>query len=1718
MQRMEGKLNDVMGKLGAFNDDARDLDNNMQRMEGKLNDLDKKPQDAKTLDAIKGMLDDTKDLDKLFGKLENEGEDLINDADHLGSDASNIKDTLDNMGDRLNGLRGRLEDKADDLKNAGAALGEFNEFLKDLANGIGMLDDDLNKMGPIARDLDTLHYQLDEVQGFLGKVNDSRKEIANASKAADDLISKGFAPNAREIKDSLASLSKQVDKLDQRGRAREKDVDNMIVKVQAFNDQYQGVMNEIQGVLEEEKSFGSIGGDIATIKRQQDDFKQFQRRVVEAVGKEVEKTNRSGQGLIQSAASGVNTSIIEEDLEKMNELWNRLKQNISDREKRLAQGMLQSGKFQEALNDLLSWFDSMDDMINNQKPPSSDYKVVKAQVQEQKFVQKLLGDRKSAIDALLKTGAEIAATADPSEKRRIEGEMNSLKTRYQDLNKKCADRMDLLEDAMQMAKEYQDKLGPLEKWLDITEKKVKDMEVVPTEEDQIQKRINEHDKLHTEILGKQPSFDDVADIATALMQVVGDDDAQGLADKIEELTNRYGALVNNSDNIHQLLQDCMNGLRNLVFAYEDLLTWMEGMDKKLEKYRVLSVFQEKLLEQMEEIHAVTEEVVSKQAKVDEVLHHGSELMKHIASEEALQLKDKLDSLQRKYNDLATKAADLLKNAQEMLPLVQTFHQSHNRLSEWMTGVEGIFQSLDTYTLEEQEMEIKRLEQDVVENRPQLESINLSGPQLCQMSPGEGARTIEDLVTRDNRRFDAICEQIQRRSERIQLAKQRSGEIITDLNELLDWFREVENQIREADPPSSEADVIRVQLKEQKALNDDIASQKGRVRDVLATAKKMLRESAETRETEQVKEKMEDLKETMETVIKLSSDRLSILEQALPLSEHFHETHSELNQWLDEIERETMNQLNPGMRPDQIAKQQELNRSLMQSVQDHKPVLDRLNKTGGALLRLVIEDDAYRIQEIMETDNERYNNLKAALRERQAELDKAMQECSQFTDQLDGMLNSLQDTADQVRNAEPVAAHCEKIKEQMDDNNSIIEDLSRKQEAYDAVKKAASDIINKAIEKQKDELKNIKKGMDKVKPSVDKCKDTGKKLLNVVGDAEKPELRRHIDDLDNAWGNVTGLYAKREKSLIDAMERAMEFHDMLQSILDFLKSSERKFDNFGPIASDIDAVKKQISQLKDFKDEVDPWMIKVEALNRRAADLCEYATPQQARAIKEPLSDINRRWDDLNKAISTRQKELENALLRLGQFQHALNELLAWIESTNKTVNTLKPVYGDPQVIEVELAKLKVMVNDIQAHQSSVDTLNDAGRQIIESDKGTREASHIQQKLNELNTKWNDLLGNAESRQVELEDALKEAQAFAQEILDMLLWLNDVDAALSSSKPVGGLPETAKDQLDRFMEVFKELEGTGPKVEALLGRGNDYLKKSKDGGANNLQNNLRTLKSRWDNILTRANDKKIKLEIALKEAIEFHDALQAFIEWLTEAEKKLGNLKPVSRVLNNITIQIEEHKEFQNEVSTQRETMLSLDKKGTHLKYFSQKQDVILIKNLLVSVQNRWEKVVSKSAERTRALDYGFKEAKEFHESWEFLCTWLDEAKVRLEEMGVQSKNDPAKIKREIERLKDFQKELSGKQPMYDATMKNGKVLTDKAPKPDHPILKDMLTELRNKESWRKLFCCLVNSKMPSRHLWTGSRKSEKIWTTPHPYMGILILSFHWLKNTRISKK
>jgi len=63
---------------------------------------------------------------------------------------------------------------------------------------------------------------------------------------------------------------------------------------------------------------------------------------------------------------------------------------------------------------------------------------------------------------------------------------------------------------------------------------------------------------------------------------------------------------------------------------------------------------------------------------------------------------------------------------------------------------------------------------------------------------------------------------------------------------------------------------------------------------------------------------------------------------------------------------------------------------IQWVSDQKPLVDKLNKTGEALIRLVNDDDGSKVQDVLDADNARYSALKAQLRQRQQALEQALQ--------------------------------------------------------------------------------------------------------------------------------------------------------------------------------------------------------------------------------------------------------------------------------------------------------------------------------------------------------------------------------------------------------------------------------------------------------------------------------------------------------------------------------------------------------------------------------------------------------------------------------------------------------------------------------------------------------------------------------------------------------
>ncbi|CDQ65154.1 unnamed protein product [Oncorhynchus mykiss] len=597
---------------------------------------------------------------------------------------------------------------------------------------------------------------------------------------------------------------------------------------------------------------------------------------------------------------------------------------------------------------------------------------------------------------------------------------------------------------------------------------------------------------------------------------------------------------------------------------------------------------------------------------------------------------------------------------------------------------------------------------------------------------------------------------------------------------------------------------------------------------------------------------------------------------------------------------------------------------------------------------------------------------------------------------------------------------------------------------------------------------IKAETDGLREELEFVRTLGADLIFACGETEKPEVKKTIDEMNAAWEGLNRTWRERMERLEEAMTASVQYQDALQSMFDYLDNAVIKLCDMSTVGTDLGTVKQQIEELKHYKVEVYQQQIDMEKLCHQGELLLKKVSDQTDRdMIQEPLTELRHLWDNLGDKITHRQHKLEGALLALGQFQHALSELQSWLSHTHATLDTQRPVNSDPKAIEIELAKHHVLRNDVLSHRSTVETVNAAGAELLESSPGD-EANHLRGQLDHLNRGWENLLLKTQDRQKLLEAALHQAEGFHGELEEFLQWLRRTESQLSAAKPTGGLPETAREQLQQHLELQTQLAQRAEQYNRLLDAGESMLlsRGGEEGGpgagTTQTQQNLALLQNKWASLNTKMDDRTAKLDEAVSLATGFQSSLQDTINWLTQAEQTLNMAQPPSLILDTVLFQIDEHKVFVNEVNTHREQVLALEKAGSQLRFASIKQDVVLIKNLLLSVQARWDKLVQRSLDRGRHLDEARKRAKQFHEAWRKLSDWLEEAESRLDS-ELEISNEPDKIRVQLTKHKEFQKALGSKQPVYDTTVRSGKAMRDKATLPeDTQKLDHLLGEVRDK--------------------------------------------------------
>ncbi|XP_075460611.1 microtubule-actin cross-linking factor 1 isoform X5 [Ascaphus truei] len=1696
---------------------------------------------SKNLENMRSQQDMLQALDAQVQYLNNLLQGLVEDAPE-GSDVSQLLRQAEDVQQDFEAVKQGSIECCSAMESKLQGIGQFHTQVREMFSQLADLDDELDGMSPVGRDVDSLRSQAEVVQKFLENLKDLKLDIEGSEKKCLDMLENEGGPDLVGLKRELGTLNKQCSKLTERGKNRQEQLEASLARVDEFCKKQKELKHQIMSAEGSSALQGVVGAEVDSIKQQLGEFRVFQKEHVDPLQVRLQQVNGLGQGLIQSAEKNCDVHGLEHDTEELNMRWNTLNKKVAERVTQLQEALLHCGKFQDALEPLLSWLTDTEDLIANQKPPSAEYKVVKAQIQEQKLLQRLLDDRKATVGMIQAEGGRIAEGADPADREKISRQLEILEERWSSLLQKAQSRQKQLDDILVLAKQFHETTEPIYDWITATEKKLANSEPIGTQTGKIQQQISRHKSLEDDITVRETGVLQAGRFGDSLAALCAAAERVRLAERLDMLQARYSDIQDHCCRKSALLEQALSNARLFGEDEMEVLNWLSVVEDKLSSESVKDYKLEVLQKQHTHLMALSEDILNRKRNVDQAVKNGQALLKQTTGEEVLLIQEKLDGIKTRYSEITASSGKALRTLEQALQLASKFQSTHEELTGWLRRVEGELAHRTTLSpvgdqIPQFQQRQKELKKEVMEYRLVLDTINEVSSALLELVPWRAREGLDKLVSDANEQYRSVSSTVGQRVNEIDAAIQRSQQYEQAADAELAWVAETKRKLLALGPVCLEQDQTTAQLQVQKAFSVDIIRHKDSIDELLGTQEEILRTCGDGQKAT-LQEKTKSLLEQYEGVSHLHSERYARLERAQVLVNQFWETYEELNPWIEETQILISQLPPPAVDHELLRQQQEDMRQLRESIAEHKPHIDKLLKIGPYLCDLNPEE-GIAVQEKYSNAEHLYIGIKEEVRQRAMALDDAIAQAVQFHDKIEPMLETLESLASRLRIPPLIPAEVEKIRDCISDNKNTLMEREKLQPSFQALKHRGEELISrsqgadkdpaaKAVQDKLDQMvffwgdikaraderemkfldvlelaekfwldmtallttikdthdfvhdlespgidpsmikqqieaaDTIKEETDGLQEELEFLRILGADLIFACGETEKPEVKKSIDEMNSAWENLKKTWSERLEKLRDAMSTAVQYQDTLQAMFDWLDNAVIKLCDMPPVGTDLNTVKEQLNEMKEFKMEVYQQQIEMEKLNHQGELMLKKAIDDTDRdIIYGPLTELRHLWENLGEKIAHRQHKLEAALLALGQFQHALAEVMSWLTHTDEMLDAQRPISGDPKVIEVELAKHHVLKNDVLAHQSTVQTVNQAGRELLESSAGD-DVNSLHSRLQTLNQSWESVIQKTEDREQLLQMALQKAQGFSGEIEDFLQWQSRIESQLSAAKATGGLPETAREQLQAHMELYAELKANEDLYKQLLDKGHLMLLSRDDASGSITEQNVALLKRKWQTISNKVEERKVKLEEALILAIDFQNSLQEFINWLTQAEQSLNIAPFPSLILDTVLFQIDEHKIFVNEVNDHREQIIELDKTGNQLKFLSQKQDVVLIKNLLLSVQSRWEKVVQRSVERGRSLDDARKRAKQFHEAWKKLVDWLEDAENCLDS-ELEISNDPDRIKLQLTKHKEFQKTLGSKQPVYDTTARTGRALKEKASlSDDAQKLDHLLGEVRDK--------------------------------------------------------
>lgn len=544
--------------------------------------------------------------------------------------------------------------------------------------------------------------------------------------------------------------------------------------------------------------------------------------------------------------------------------------------------------------------------------------------------------------------------------------------------------------------------------------------------------------------------------------------------------------------------------------------------------------------------------------------------------------------------------------------------------------------------------------------------------------------------------------------------------------------------------------------------------------------------------------------------------------------------------------------------------------------------DKLQASGHIMLIIVDPDKNQEVQETVECLQKSKNELSKEVEDVRSNLEALMEKWSEFEKSQEVAGQSLKKVEEDIRQIATLPFNLSMFQEAQQTIEALTSTLATTQGQINLVEQAATSII---------------------------------------------ESTPHIIRIDHISSNLKSRY-QVAKSGLDTL------HEKLQNLLKCKESETGAFRAFREWLTLSRAELKEFENLEQVTDKqtCDATMANLkEAIQRKTVGhqlletaidesekLFSHVSPDDRDNLRQAIKSMRDDWESHIDYMNSIGKRITNMTMCWSSFDESIEQLQKWFEVSEKK---LDEQVGFGSIFEKKLAfqNFKGLLQDIDSHAVIVSNLDKEATD-LRNERAMEASALCQQRFDKLKQSVQTRIGECEES-VTLHE---EYNKHVEKMNDLILRSNN-ELLLTDS-----LPTTESEDTSKRLEILDRILESEKLGSSILGNLSDLQLKlfesTSMSGRDTLNQELVNLSQEWNDLISRANDFKIKLHSATKSWTNLRREIGELSGWLEDQEAMLKD-RDLKRDAKEKQMYLEDLKSVLKELGTKANCLKSVTEKA-----------------------------------------------------------------------------------------------------------------------------------------------------------------------------------------------